>query len=179
MNGPNGSDDLRGLDGNDPHGRTGHQEFRRGSAGRHEIVLSRRDEDGQSAHFIHVRPVARPGKTSVRFRDGNALTLMGFKARPACPMFPLACAFAGCYYLRLSGPGNDEANALRVFRPALSGPRERDGQNTRRRRSGPGAEASDPNAVILAAASRNRVSMTRSRAHRRSQSRNRIPELSP
>ena len=106
---------MRGLDGNDPHGRTGHQEFRRGSAGRHEIVLSRRDEDGQSAHFIHVRPVARPGKTSVRFRDGNALTLMGFKARPACPMFPLACAFAGCYYLRLSGPGNDEANALRVF----------------------------------------------------------------
>ena len=106
---------MRGLDGNDPHGRTGHQEFRRGSAGRHEIVLSRRDEDGQAAHFIHVRPVARPGKTSVRFRDGNALTLMGFKARPACPMFPLACAFAGCYYLRLSGPGNDEANALRVF----------------------------------------------------------------
>ena len=59
--------------------------------------------------------MARPGKTSVRFRDGNALTLMGFRVRPGCPMFPLACAFAGCYYLRLSGPGNDEANVSRVF----------------------------------------------------------------
>lgn len=52
---------------------------------------------------------------SVRFRDGNALSLMGFKARPACPMFPLACAFAGCYYVRLTGRANDEANALQVF----------------------------------------------------------------
>ena len=106
---------MRRLDGDDPHGVTGHHELRRGNAGRHEIVLSRRDQDGQSAHFIHVRPTARPGKTSVRFRDGNVLTLMGFKARPACPMFPLACAFAGCYYVRLAGRGNDEAKALRVF----------------------------------------------------------------
>ena len=30
-------------------------------------------------------------------------------------MFPLACAFAGCYYLRLAGRGNNEADALRVF----------------------------------------------------------------
>ena len=106
---------MRRLDDDDSHGVTGHHELRRGNAGRHEIVLSRRDREGQSEHFIHVRPGTRPGRMSVRFRDGNALTLMGFKARPACPMFPLACAFAGCYYVRLTGRANDEANALRVF----------------------------------------------------------------
>ena len=105
---------MRKLRRDDPHGLGGHQELERGNAGRHQIVLSSRNEDGQVSYFIHIRPVSRPDVTSLRFRDGQALALMGFTARPACPLYPLACAFAGCYYLQISGTGDDKSQASYV-----------------------------------------------------------------
>jgi hypothetical protein len=104
-------------------GHTGDQseEVRRGSAGRLDLVLARLRRSDEAAFVLHVR--LRPGARSFahRFREGDALRMMGLRPNPACPFFPVACFYGGCYF-RVLGPAGDpdaEAHAVAVFERAL------------------------------------------------------------
>lgn len=74
----------------------------RGANGRLELVLSRSSTVGGVSHALHarLRPAARTfGR---RFRESDALRLMGFSPKAGCRFFPMLCSVGGCYSRDLS-----------------------------------------------------------------------------
>ncbi len=104
-------------------GHLGHtdKEIRRASKGRIEAVLSLLDTGEQQLYVLHVRLLPQARTLRRRFREVDALRLMGFTPRPECPYFPYQCFYAGCYYREL-GEAPDEATRERfteIFDKAL------------------------------------------------------------
>ena len=91
-------------------GHLGHtdEELRRASKGRIEAVLSVLDTGEQQIYVLHVRLLPQVRTLRRRFREVDALRLMGFTPRPECPYFPYQCFYAGCYYREL-GEAPDDA----------------------------------------------------------------------
>ncbi len=97
------------------------QEVKRASKGRIEAVLSLLDTGERQIYVLHVRLLPQVRTLRRRFREVDALRLMGFTPRPECPYFPYQCFYAGCYYREL-GEASDEAAKQRfeeVFDNAL------------------------------------------------------------
>ena len=84
------------------------QELRRASQGRIEAVLSLLDTGERQLYVLHVRLLPQARTLRRRFREVDALRLMGFTPRPECPYFPYQCFYAGCYFREL-GEALDEA----------------------------------------------------------------------
>ena len=97
------------------------QELKRASKGRIEAALSLLDTGERQIYVLHVRLLPQARTLRRRFREVDALRLMGFTPRPECPYFPYQCFYAGCYYREL-GEASDEAAKRRfeeVFDNAL------------------------------------------------------------
>jgi hypothetical protein len=92
----------------DGHTGTAQHELKRGSKGRIEAVLSLLDTGEKQIYVLHLRFLPQVRTLRRRFREGDALRLLGFTPRPDCPFFPVQCFYAGCYYREL-GEGPDEA----------------------------------------------------------------------
>ena len=104
-------------------GHLGHadQELKRASKGRIEAVLSLLDTGERQLYVLHVRLLPQARTLRRRFREVDALRLMGFTPRPECPYFPYQCFYAGCYYREL-GEAPDAATRERfagIFDKAL------------------------------------------------------------
>jgi hypothetical protein len=57
-----------------------------------------------------LRPAAR--SFGRRFREGDALRMVGFAPRSQCQFFPVGCFYGGCYYRVLGlAPTETEATA--------------------------------------------------------------------
>ncbi len=74
---------------------------RRDSQGRRETVLSILDSGSERLAVLHIRLLPQARALRRRFREVDALRLMGFTPRPECPFFPYQCFYAGCYYREL------------------------------------------------------------------------------
>ena len=83
------------------------QELRRASKGRIEAVLSLLDTGEQQIFVLHVRLLPQARTLRRRFREVDALRLMGFTPRPECSYFPYQCFYAGCYYRELGEAPDD------------------------------------------------------------------------
>ena len=97
------------------------QELKRASKGRIEAVLSLLGTGEQQIYVLHVRLLPQARTLRRRFREVDALRLMGFTPRPECPYFPYQCFYAGCYYREL-GEAPDDATRQRyeaIFDKAL------------------------------------------------------------
>ena len=97
------------------------QEVKRASKGRIEAALSLLETGERQIYVLHVRLLPQVRTLRRRFREVDALRLMGFTPRPECPYFPYQCFYAGCYYREL-GEASDEAAKQRfeeVFDNAL------------------------------------------------------------
>jgi hypothetical protein len=97
------------------------EELKRASQGRIEAVLSLLNTGEQQLYVLHVRLLPQARTLRRRFREVDALRLMGFTPRPECPYFPYQCFYAGCYYREL-GEAADEATRRRyeeIFDKAL------------------------------------------------------------
>ena len=88
------------------------QELKRASKGRIEAVLSLLDTGEQQLYVLHVRLLPQARTLRRRFREVDALRLMGFTPRPECHYFPYQCFYAGCYYREL-GIAPDDATRQR------------------------------------------------------------------
>lgn len=86
--------------------------MRRASKGRIEAVLSLLDTGDKELFVLHVRLLPQVRTLRRRFREVDALRLMGFTPRPECPYFPYQCFYSGCYYREL-GEAPDDASRLR------------------------------------------------------------------
>lgn len=96
-------------------------ELKRASQGRIEAVLSLLDTGERQIYVLHVRLLPQARTLRRRFREVDALRLMGFTPRPECPYFPYQCFYAGCYYREL-GEAPDDAERERfaeIFENAL------------------------------------------------------------
>ena len=89
--------------------------IKRASVGRLDAMLSQAGSDGIRAIHVRLRPAAR--SFGRRFREGDALRLLGFTPRPECHFFPVGCFYGGCYY-RVLG---DEAPAEEIFDKVVGG----------------------------------------------------------
>ena len=97
------------------------KELNRASKGRIEAVLSLLNTGERQIYVLHVRLLPQARALRRRFREVDALRLMGFTPRPECSYFPYQCFYAGCYYREL-GEAPDEATKMRfeeVFDNAL------------------------------------------------------------
>lgn len=83
------------------------EELKRASKGRIEAVLSLLDTGEQQIYVLHVRLLPQARTLRRRFREVDALRLMGFTPRPECPYFPYQCFYAGCYYRELGEAADD------------------------------------------------------------------------
>ena len=92
-------------------GHIGHadHELKRASKGRIEAVLSLLDTGERHIYVLHVRLLPQARTLRRRFREVDALRLMGFTPRPECPYFPYQCFYAGCYYRELGEAADDTA----------------------------------------------------------------------
>lgn len=88
------------------------EELKRASKGRIEAVLSLLDTGERQVYVLHVRLLPQARTLRRRFREVDALRLMGFTPRPECPYFPYQCFYAGCYYREL-GEAPDDATRER------------------------------------------------------------------
>ena len=90
--------------------------LKRESVGRLDAILSQASPEAGGVRAIHVR--LRPAARSFgrRFREGDALRLLGFTPRPECHFFPVGCFYGGCYYRVL-----DESAADELFDKVVAG----------------------------------------------------------